>query len=45
MNKLFIGLLILAAGTGVYFFLHQQNKKDDPSFDKYPFLGIGNSIQ
>ena len=39
MNKLFIGLLILAAGAGVFFFLRKQNQKETIMFNKEWMVG------
>jgi hypothetical protein len=39
MNKLLIGLLIVAAGAGVFFFLRKKEKNDFPKNEKLSVTG------
>jgi hypothetical protein len=39
MKKLFIGLLIIAAGAGIFYFLQQDKKKPDNRIEKELLVG------
>ncbi len=45
MNKLFIGLLIVAAGARAYFLLRKKNKPDKPAINKEMIIGKWTPVQ